>query len=340
MKTSAIPHSWFTLAYALYVASIAASAQAGLVGRWDFDAGLESDSSGNGVNLVTNGSPVVPAPGVRGTAASFGGGLGNSPNDPLVAHLQTTLATPAASYNSGFTIALWAKTSALPANAQPLVSHHATGLNTASTFYNGFVLEIYADGSFGLALDSKVSLSVPDGPLAFRSAAGIIQPGQWVHLAATWNGATNGGCVLYVNGAPVAATKFAEPVNPFIGLNTTGLLPLRFGAGFVDSSLTFTGLSGLLDHISLWSDVQTEQALHTDYLATLPVPPLEISPAVVLEFQSITKASYQIQYSSDLSQWVDLGTPIAGNGLIVSRAERITSVRRFYRVNLLSPSPP
>ncbi len=330
----------FTPLVGMFVLNMGLPLNAAQVALWDFDLDLVTDSSPNGWTLMTHGSSVAHVDGVRGKAASFTGGIGTSANDSNVPHLDSILTSAAADYNSGFSIMLWVKLGSLPVGpdaAATLISHHATGLNTASDLFNGFAAAVYGDGSFGFFLDSKTSIAAPNGPLRFRSDPGIIPTDEWIHLAFTWDGSASGGGTLYLNGASVATTITTELSDPFLGLNTTGQLPFRLGAAFIDSSLTFSGFAGVLDHVSVWDDVRTAQQVHDDYIATLPPPSMGIFQAVWLEWPSVLGATYQLQFSTDNVIWTDFGSPIAGTGGVLTYCEKITTVRRFFRATLVDP---
>jgi hypothetical protein len=65
----------------------------------------------------------------------------------------------------------------------------------------------------------------------------------------------------------------------------------------------------------------------------LPHLTIEVSQ-VSLCWDSLATQMYQIQYRSELTAntWVDLGTPIAGNGATNCITDAVTGPRRFYRV--------
>ncbi len=316
------------------------SSDASQVALWDFDTDLVTDSSSNGWTLTTNGSSVGHVDGVRGKAAAFTGGVGTTPNDSNVTHLESVLTSPATGFNGGFSIMLWVKLNSLPGGASEqatLISHHSTGLNTASDLFNGFAAVVYGDGSFGFFLDSKTAIANSNGPLRFRSDPAVVATNEWIHLAFTWDGSTSGGGTLYLNGSSVSATITTDAGNPFLGLNTGGQLPFRLGASFIDSSLTFKGLDGLIDHASIWDDVRTAQEIHDDYIATLPPPSMVITKAIWLDWPSVAGAVYQLQYSTDNIVWTDFGSPIPGTGGILTYCEKITTSRRFFRARLVNP---
>jgi hypothetical protein len=74
--------------------------------------------------------------------------------------------------------------------------------------------------------------------------------------------------------------------------------------------------------------------------ATLAVLPFALNaslvpglPAVNLQFPSSSGGSYQLQGSSDLSQWVNLGAPITGTGKYISVVQS-TSLGGLYYYRL------
>jgi len=79
------------------------------------------------------------------------------------------------------------------------------------------------------------------------------------------------GFSSYLNGQLVSHNL--APLGAFQGLNGTGLVPFRIGAGEGDSSLhSNNNFDGALDHFSLYSGAFTAAEVQADYLATAQVP--------------------------------------------------------------------
>ena len=51
-----------------------------------------------------------------------------------------------------------------------------------------------------------------------------------------------------------------------------------------------------------------------------------------IHWDSVSGAAYQIQSSMNLTNWTDVGTPITGNGEMLSWANALTNARNYYRV--------
>jgi len=67
-------------------------------------------------------------------------------------------------------------------------------------------------------------------------------------------------------------------------------------------------------------------------------PPLTVRASYAdVCWSSRTNITYQVQYRSDLTTnvWVDLGTPITGNGLVNCITDAIAGPQKFYRVQVL-----
>jgi hypothetical protein len=141
----------------------------------------------------------------------------------------------------------------------------------------------------------------------------------------------------------VTVIEFGEPGDP---------LEVRFG-GFstnlsllnvVGTNLTFrfiaerTEPSANLEFINASEAWDRAPAYVVDTVSIIARPDLphltiEVSQ-VMLCWDSLATQMYQIQYRSELTTntWVDLGTPIAGNGGTNCITDAVTEPRRFYRV--------
>jgi hypothetical protein len=60
----------------------------------------------------------------------------------------------------------------------------------------------------------------------------------------------------------------------------------------------------------------------------------QVGGNIVLSWKSLGSTSYQVQYTDNLNNasWHDLGAPVPGTGLVVSKSDAITAIPRFYRV--------
>ncbi|HHV44292.1 MAG TPA: LamG domain-containing protein [Firmicutes bacterium] len=89
----------------------------------------------------------------------------------------------------------------------------------------GYVLAILTNGAFQFDLNSGWER------LTLSSAVGMIQLGQWYHVAVTWDGVN---ATMYVDGRPVASGVFADWLDPVDAV-------LGIGAIVRDLNLNSTG---------------------------------------------------------------------------------------------------
>jgi hypothetical protein len=196
------------------------------VGAWTFEEGTgltTVDKSGNGLNgTLTNG----PA----WTTGHSGGGLRFDGTDDFV-----TIPNPGSLSPQKLTLALWM-------NAASFAS-----ANVYSTLANVGLHE-WTDGYYGLAVDTAgrpvALLNIGDGSQnSYYLRGAAIAPGQWHHLALTYDNAT---LRLYVDG--VAAAE--QPINR---IRTTNPSPLILGKRG-DSGYHF---NGVLDDVRVLSRALT-----------------------------------------------------------------------------------
>nr|WP_246484191.1 LamG-like jellyroll fold domain-containing protein [Marivibrio halodurans] len=144
---------------------------------------------------------------------------------------------------SALTIELWVNPAEIEEVAQQLVSYATSG---------------EADG-FGLGFDEAgtprffLNFNGGDDAESYVAAEGVsLPPGQWSHLAVSWDGAT-GATSFYVNGVKVAegSYQFGET------LEASGTLALGQDAadGGIEEGARF---KGALDEVRIWSEVRSE----------------------------------------------------------------------------------
>lgn len=80
------------------------------------------------------------------------------------------------------------------------------------------------------------------------------------------------------------------------------------------------------------ADIDAVGAVQAVKAAHRPVIDLEV--AIVLKFQSFIGSRYQVQYSTDMGQWTDIGDPIIGTGERIIRAFDTTSGRSYRAISL------
>lgn len=219
-----------------------------LVALWEFDGDFAAvnDSSYDGV-----ASPGVTfVSGVMDQAAHFDGGLGSGSNDPTIDHVDSMETTAASNFNGSLSIMGWVT----PDSGGTVLSHDQTCC--ASSFF-GFTFSVSASGSLGFQVRDTA-----DGRLQATSADSVARGGRCTHVAVTWDGDPDGGIRLYANGELVSTTITDTNSN---GLNSSGLLPVRIGADFANSTNVMVGFEGDIDHLSLWLGELTEAEIVTDF---------------------------------------------------------------------------
>jgi len=80
------------------------------------------------------------------------------------------------------------------------------------------------------------------------------------------------------------------------------------------------------------ADIDAVGAVQAVKAAHRPVIDLEV--AIVLKFQSFIGSRYQVQYSTDMALWTDIGDPIIGTGERLIRAFDTTSGRSYRAISL------
>jgi len=126
------------------------------------------------------------------------------------------------SITSGITVAAWVRPESFVGNDVIVVK---------TDYANEYLL--YADGQG--TLHGRVRSG--SGGRDVVSAAGVLEPGVWQHIAFTWS---NQSARLYHNGAIVSEKQTQQPA---IGTNAA---PLRIGGGAYTG-----GFHGLLDEVTI-----------------------------------------------------------------------------------------
>lgn len=168
--------------------------------------------------------------------------------------------------------------------------------------------------------------TVPGGVLTSQGvgglAGGMLTPQQWQHI--TMVRQYGDSFKLYVNGTLVASAAD----------NGKALTPPAVNLGR-NPNHGQTGLVGKFDDFRIY-----DRALSSAEIAELYAEPgLGIAVSQVrLCWKTRTDKSYQVQYRSTLTtnNWVNLGSPIPGNGETQCITDEIVSPQRFYQV---LPSP-
>ena len=190
------------------------------------------------------------------------------------------------------------------------------------------------DGTYSLKLEQynathQVGLTVLGvGDYVF-SPAYTAPVGTWVHLAFV---GTSSGTSLYVNGALKASLATSIP------------LPRAYiGAGYIASSAkTVDFLSGSLDEILLYNRALSAaeiQSIYSAGSAGLVRAPILVSSSFsgsgrfTLNLKGETGKTLTVYSSTDLLNWISLGTVSNPSGAIQYTDPLATNLLQFYRVS-------
>lgn len=232
------------LAAVVLLLLVPATAQAGLIGRWNFDEGsgaVAHDSSGSGLDGQLDATtPPAWIGGVEGTALHFDGGGVRLP-------ASQQFEPPA------ITIAAWVRNAGSPGTFRYVFSKGGS-----SCYRSSYGLYTGADGgaAFYAAGDGAYTISPAVAP-------GQIWDGRWHRLAGTYDGTT---VRLYVDGAQVRQ-GIAGPSHLDYGLDDR--IPF-IGTYQASCVLPFVGD---VDAPSMWSDALSATALAVDATPPAPIAP-------------------------------------------------------------------
>ncbi len=232
-----------------------------LTALWDFNGSWATTNNNHAYDLTPGGGVTfVSSP--LGQAAEFHGGTYNVNNISAMDRADTGIQPTNASLNSPFSIMGWVKTGYDPANlnSSTNVLGHDRSSSLIGSPYNSLGLGFYVyDGLQVMLRDNQ------DHRLIATTQSGSIQPQQWFHVAATWDGSFSGGIALYINGQLATTT-----VNDygFQGLNGTTPLPFRIGSSLGASNQLATSFNGSIDQLSLWQGVLTPDQIRSDFNIT------------------------------------------------------------------------
>ena len=288
---------------------------AGLISWWRAE-GNALDSIGTNHGVLTNG--VTFSSGQVGQTFAFDGA------DDYVQVLDSLSLRPAS-----ITIEAWVKFFAT--NGIRIVLGKPLGTNT--TF-----------DSYGLALqDGAVIAAICDnsgfGP--FLSSAPNITPGQWYHLAYTFDDPSRLQA-LYVNGAQVASGSAGRSM----AYDNHAVL---LGADLENGVLSFFH-NGQIDEASIYNRALTGDEIATIFNAgsagkQLPgniPPPLLLPPEIFganlkLTWTAVSNAQYRVEFNPDLSptHWLALPGDVLSVSNTASKLDPLTSSNRLYRVRVL-----
>jgi hypothetical protein len=198
--------------------------------------------------------------------------------------------------------------------------------------------------SYGLALqDGAIIGAICDnsgfGP--FLSSPANIIPGQWYHLAYTFDDPSKVQA-LYVNGAQVASGSAGRSM----AYDNHAVL---LGADLENGVLSFFH-NGQIDEASIYNRALTSDEIATIFNAgsagkqlpgNVPSPlllPPEISGAnLKLTWTAVSNAQYRVEFNPNLSpsNWTALPGDVIAISNTVSKLDPLTPSSRFYRVRVL-----
>lgn len=258
-----------------------------LIAYWKMDDGLTNSLATTVTDsLGTSSATLVRNDGqshwVSGSDARLGGSL----------HLAGTNAFVNLPSNSvlnintnALTLSVWVKLESLPAQ---LTTSYGAILDSTSDCY-----VLYLDKN-----NNELRFKVTDtSGNAARPGIGpwFLQTNQWLHIAATYNGAAAGGpgnAAIYLNGV-LMDTHLGNDSTPGAGL--TGNVKIGQVAAMGREGPTGgNGFTGMVDDFALWkralalSEIQT---IYTNGLAGLSLGDLLRQPTDTIEFVSVRKTT-------------------------------------------------
>ena len=152
-----------------------------------------------------------------------------------------------------------------------------------------------------------------------------LELGRWYFWCVTIEG-TN--IVSYLNGQPRAAfaatcdlSQYSQPAEWLIGAQ-------------IDYGELWSPWQGAIDEVRIYNRALSRAEIAEVYRE----PSLNIAVSQIrLCWSSRTNLTYQVQYRSELTtnEWVNLGSPVPGNGGTQCVTDEVVSAQRFYRVILV-----
>ena len=236
----------FSVGVCVFLATLPADGQAGLVAAYNFDEGtgtVAQDASGNG-HTGTLAGAVWAAAGKNGGAASFDG----------VNDLITVADSALLDLTTGMTVEAWVRPT-LVTNWRTVVMKERSG---------GLAYTLYSSQTAGRpsAWIRRTSDTETTGPAALTA-------NTWAHLAMTYDGAA---LRLYVNGTQASSRAVTGSI-------TTTTSPLRIGGNAVWGEY----YGGLIDDVRIYNRALTAAEIQTDMATPVggtPTPTYSISGSI------------------------------------------------------------
>lgn len=206
---------------------------------WSMDqASLGADSSGNSLNLTTNGTPTV-VPGVFGNAVNF-----NASTDFLSLTIPATSGLSTINQNGG-TVSMWIRQTTGGQGAI-VFTGYSSGSNRMYIQVSGDVAIVTRGaGACGATCGTPISL-------------GPIKAGEWNHVALSWTG--SGTMKGYYNGQKIGEATF-----------TPGVAPDTLAGVTIGRQSDLNAFSGDVDEVRMFGNILADSQIRSMYLAEAPV---------------------------------------------------------------------
>ncbi|WP_193213683.1 LamG-like jellyroll fold domain-containing protein [Luteolibacter marinus] len=325
----------------------------GLVAHWKFDASsgaAVSDAAGDHDGAIHGATGWMPTGGVNGGALDFSGSDNwiTVPTDDLL---------KLRALNNAYTVSTWVN---LDSAANQAILYHGLGCSSWASWHLAVgQLEVVAVGFPGsLVFSSRSANNSVDSTWLVDPSP--VETGQWVHAAATYDGAT---LRFYVNGSEVGSTPHANAL-PFDSPESN----FHIGADPGCLPTGRTPMDGRIDDVRIYVHALTAQEIQAQAYAGLPpgedrdhdgqsneaeiafgtnpfdrtsvfLP--EVSKTAgggnLVEFPGVTGHSYHVQYSPDLSvpfTTIASFNPVADGPVSFTDTDsvRTSASKGFYRI--------
>ena len=190
-------------------------------------------------------------------------------------------------------------------------------------------------GSVALGSDIRtVALESYTNQFCYNLGGGAIPShyspplGEWLHLAVTIDRLSSSQIALswFINGVKHRSETWgADP--------QTDILTFTIGSSFRQPSPHFF-FNGFLDDVRIYSRVLSSdevKALYVYERGQVPSLTIEVKTVQVTMFVTVGK-TYQLQSSTDLVTWTNLGAPFLATSPEVSQIFDVTQTGQFFRL--------